>query len=263
LKLMDRAKADSTRRAAARADSLKALHASSDSITKAGGPVPDSIRSRIDMLKADSAHADSAKKNAEKAKTDSTKLAAARTDSLKTLNARADSIKKAGGTVPDSIQSKIAALRADSLKRVVEKPGYKPNEIRLKVTTPRDAPRGTVVLRGGRAVTMKGKEIIENADIVVTDNKIVAIGKRDSVAVPAGAQIIDVSGKTITPGFVDTHYHPQWLTPEIHPTQTWHYLTTLGFGVTTTRDPQTATTDILSYMDRVDVGGMIGPRNNS
>jgi hypothetical protein len=110
---------------------------------------------------------------------------------------------------------------------------------------------------------MRGKQIIENADIVITDNKIVAIGKRDSVAVPAGAQIIDVTGKTITPGFVDTHYHPQWLTPEIHPTQTWHYLATLGFGVTTTRDPQTATTDILSYMDRVDVGGMIGPRNYS
>jgi imidazolonepropionase-like amidohydrolase len=100
------------------------------------------------------------------------------------------------------------------------------------------------VLRGGRALTMKGKQIIENADIVVTDNKIVAVGKRDSVAIPAGARIIDVTGKTITPGFVDTHFHAQWLIPEIHPRQAWQYLTSLAYGVTTTRDPQTASTDI-------------------
>jgi predicted amidohydrolase YtcJ len=37
--------------------------------------------------------------------------------------------------------------------------------------------------------------------------------------VPTGAQVIDVADKTIVPGFVDTHYHPQWLAPEIHTTQ--------------------------------------------
>ena len=39
---------------------------------------------------------------------------------------------------------------------------YKPKEERILVTMPRDIPRGTVVLRGGRALTMKGKEVIEN-----------------------------------------------------------------------------------------------------
>jgi hypothetical protein len=62
------------------------------------------------------------------------------------------------------------------------------------------------------------------------------------------------------PGFIDIHYHAQWLVPEIHTQQAWQYLTNLAYGVTTTRDPQTATTDILSYGDRVEVGGMIGPR---
>jgi Tol biopolymer transport system component len=260
LKVIDRAKADSTRRAGARADSLKTLQATADSLRKASAAVPDSIQSRINTFKADSAHADSAKKSVDKAKADSTKLAAARTDSLKMLNARADSIKKAGGTVPDSIQSKILALRADSTKRVVEKPGYKPDELRLKVTVPRDAPKGTVVLRGGRAVTMKGKEIIENADIVVKDNRIIAVGKRGEVKIPGGARIVDVTGKTVLPGFVDTHYHAQGLIWEIHPAQHWEYLTTLAYGVTTTRDPQTQTTDVLSYQDRVESGGMLGPR---
>jgi hypothetical protein len=107
---------------------------------------------------------------------------------------------------------------------------------------------------------MKGREIIDGADIVVTDNRIVAVGRRDSVAVPAGAEVIDVSGKTIIPGFVDTHYHAQWLVPEIHPQQAWQYLTNLAYGVTTTRDPQTAMTDILSYQDLVETGDMLGPR---
>jgi hypothetical protein len=69
-----------------------------------------------------------------------------------------------------------------------------------------------------------------------------------------------VSGKTIIPGFVDTHYHSMWLVPEIHPTQAWQYLTTLAYGVTTTRDPQTGQSDVLSYQDRVEMGGMVGPR---
>lgn len=125
---------------------------------------------------------------------------------------------------------------------------------------PRDVPRGTVVLRGGKLVTMKGHQIIENGDLVITDNRIVAAGPRDSVEIPQGARIIDLSGKTVTPGFVDVHYHAQWLVPEIHPGQVWQYLTNLAYGVTTTRDPQTGTTDILSYQDRVEIGGMVGPR---
>jgi hypothetical protein len=106
---------------------------------------------------------------------------------------------------------------------------------------------------------MKGHQIIENADLVITDNRIVAVGPRDSVTVPEGARIMDVSGKTITPGFVDTHAHLR-LTPEIHTEQAWSYAANLAFGVTTTRDPQTGSTDVLSYTDRIDAGGMIGPR---
>ena len=262
-KAADRAKADSTRRAGARADSLKNLNARIDSLTKATAPVPDSISSRRDALKADSARTDSVKKATDKAKADSTKLVTARADSLKTLNARADSLKKAGASVPDSITSRIAVLRADSTalaKKREEKPGYKPDERRVVVLLPRDAAKGTVVLRGGRAITMKGKEIIENADVVVRDNRIVAIGARGSVPVPGGARIIDVTGKTLMPGFVDTHYHAQGLVWEIHPGQHWEYLTTLAYGVTTTRDPQTQSTDVLSYLDRVETGGMLGPR---
>ncbi|HEV8357595.1 MAG TPA: hypothetical protein VGQ17_12640, partial [Gemmatimonadales bacterium] len=263
LKQIEKQKADSARRATARADTLKTLGARADSLKKANAAVPDSIQTRLNLLKADSAKADSAKKTAEKAKADSTKTEKARADSLKLLGGRADSLKKAGAQVPDSIRTRIDALRADSTalaKKKEEKPGYKPGEIRVKVNAARDAPRGAMVLRGARALTMKGKEIIENADVVVKDNRIVGVGARGRVPIPSGARIIDVTGKTIVPGFVDTHYHSQWLIPEIHPSQAWQYLTMLAYGVTTTRDPQTATTDVLSYQDRVETGAEVGPR---
>ena len=38
------------------------------------------------------------------------------------------------------------------------------------------------------------------------------------------------------------------------------YLANLAYGVTTTRDPQTSTTDVLSYGDLVETGDMMGPR---
>lgn len=178
-------------------------------------------------------------------------------DSLK-ADARRVAALRADSTKKDSIARADSIAKADTTKK--PKPGYKPDEIRLAVSAVRDTPRGAVVLRGAKAITMKGKEIIENADIVVRDNRIVAIGPRGSVQVPAGAREIDVSGKVIMPGMVDTHYHPQWLTPQVHNTQTWQYLATLAYGTTTTRDPQTATTDFMTYGDRVATGEMIGPR---
>ena len=54
---------------------------------------------------------------------------------------------------------------------------------------------------------MKGDEVIEDGVVVVEGNRITAVGTRGAVAVPAGAKTIDVSGKTVLPGFVDVHWH--------------------------------------------------------
>jgi Tol biopolymer transport system component len=178
-------------------------------------------------------------------------------DSLK-VAAKLEAAVRADSTKRDSLTRADSLAKADTTKKPT--PGYKAEERRIAVTATRDQPRGTMVLRGARTITMKGDEIIENADIVIRDRHIVAIGARGSVAIPDGATIMDVSGKVIMPGMVDTHYHPQWLTPQIHNTQTWQYLATLAYGTTTTRDPQTATTDFLSYSDQVESGRMIGPR---
>ncbi len=140
-----------------------------------------------------------------------------------------------------------------------KKPVYEAVETRITITAQRDVPEGVVLLRGARVITMDGDAVIEDADLVVRDNRIAAVGRSGQVSVPEGAHVIDVSGTTIMPGFVDVHAHlrPAW---GIHKTQVWQYLANLAYGVTTTRDPQTGTTDVLSYSDLVEAGMFLGPR---
>ncbi len=138
-------------------------------------------------------------------------------------------------------------------------PAYEPVEIRVEVDAIRDIPNGYGVLRGGRVITMRGSQVIENADVVVQGNRILEVGRRGSVEFPDFARIIEIPGTTIVPGFVDTHAH---MRPSfgVHKTQPWTYLANLAYGVTTTRDPQTATTDVLTYGDLVETGDIVGPR---
>ncbi len=229
-------------RAMAVTDSLKEKRAEADSLARDDEDIPEELTAEVIRLAADSVQVEA--------------------DSLM---ARADSIRGAAEEVA-AIAARVRDGDEDVLNDSTDT--YEAVEQRIEVMLPRDIPRGTVVLRGGRIITMTetpgdttgAPHIIENGVVVVVDNKITAVGLPDSVEIPEGARIIDVSGKTLVPGFVDIHYHAQWLIPEIHPEEVWQYLTMLSYGVTTTRDPQTASTDVLSYTDRVETGGMIGPR---
>jgi len=135
----------------------------------------------------------------------------------------------------------------------------KPEVSDVVIEAPRARPKGTLVLRGARLVTMKGDEIIESGEIVITDNRIAAIGPKGSVQVPKDATVIDVTGKTIIPGFIDVHSH-MWAPNGVHQSQVWQYLANLAFGVTTTRDPQSVTNDVFAYCDLVETGEILGPR---
>ena len=139
-----------------------------------------------------------------------------------------------------------------------QQPQFQPVETRIRITADRDQPTGEAVLRGARVVTMRGNEVIENADIMIRNNRIVAVGARGQVQVPSSARVIDVSGRTIVPGFVDTHAHLR--ARGVHRDENWSYVANLAYGVTTTRDPQTGTTDVLSYGDMVEAGQVLGPR---
>ena len=136
---------------------------------------------------------------------------------------------------------------------------YSPQENRIEVWVDRDIPQSDVLLRGARIITMKGDEVLENGDIHLVNNRIKKVGPSGTIEVSSNTQIRDVSGKTIVPGFIDVHAH-MWPTWGLHKNNVWIYAANLAYGVTTTRDPQTATTDVLTYEDMVESGEIPGPR---
>lgn len=59
----------------------------------------------------------------------------------------------------------------------------------------------TVAITGGKVYPVSGPPI-ENGTVVITNGRIVSVGV--NIAVPAGAQRIDATGKIVTPGFVNS-----------------------------------------------------------
>src|SRR6185437_5058501 len=83
----------------------------------------------------------------------------------------------------------------------------------LAVTWIALAPAGHVLAEGparvyrGATVLSVTKGEVPDADLVVKGGKIVGVGKRGEVKAPEGAEVIDLKGKIIIPGLVDTHSH--------------------------------------------------------
>jgi WD40 repeat protein len=134
---------------------------------------------------------------------------------------------------------------------------YAPVRVDVNITAAKDRPSGSVVLRGARIITMRGDEVLPRGDVLVTNNRIVAVGP--GLSAPSGAAEIDVTGKTIMPGLVDIHAHT-WVAWGVHRRQISQFLAQLAYGVTTQRDPQTSSEDVVTYADLVETGDIIGPR---
>jgi Tol biopolymer transport system component/imidazolonepropionase-like amidohydrolase len=123
-----------------------------------------------------------------------------------------------------------------------------------------DRPEGRLALTGARIVTMNGDTVIEDGVIVTNGNRIEAIGPSDEVSVPAGATVVDVTGKTIIPGIIDAHWHGSMGSDEIIPQQSWVNYAALAFGVTTIHDPSNDTSEIFAHSELARAGRVVGPR---
>jgi imidazolonepropionase-like amidohydrolase len=89
-----------------------------------------------------------------------------------------------------------------------------------------------LVLEHVRLVDGTGRSPVEDARIVIEGDRISAAGAAATVPAPAGAERIDLAGRTVLPGLVDAHFHIENRPPD--PKLALHQL---AHGVTAFRDP--------------------------
>lgn len=130
----------------------------------------------------------------------------------------------------------------------------------LGLTIDADVPSGATALVGAKVVTMKGEEVLAEGTVVVQGNRITAIGQSGNVQAPAGAQVIDAHGMTITPGIVDVHWHGAQGQDQLTPQRNWVDYASLAYGVTTIHDPSNDTAEIFAASELQRAGLIVGPR---
>jgi imidazolonepropionase-like amidohydrolase len=69
------------------------------------------------------------------------------------------------------------------------------------------ANEGTIAFVGGTIIDGTDAEPLPDSVLVVTDGRVRSVGPRSAVSIPAGADVIDVSGKYLMPGMINAHGH--------------------------------------------------------
>ena len=86
-----------------------------------------------------------------------------------------------------------------------------------------------IAIVGVTLIDGRGGAPLSDAAVVVRGERIVAVGKRTSVSIPDGAEVLDAKGLTLVPGLIDSHFHIDGDDP-----LPALYLT---HGITSVRDP--------------------------
>ena len=130
-----------------------------------------------------------------------------------------------------------------------------------------------VAIRAGTLIDGSGSAPVKNAVILVQGDRITAVGT--NVQVPAGATVIDLSGETVLPGFIDAHVHlashvigdGDWQHAGLTelPSQTAllgaaHAQQTLEAGFTTVRVVGSANFGDVALRNAINAGWIQGPR---
>src|SRR5262245_2985437 len=86
-----------------------------------------------------------------------------------------------------------------------------------------------VAIAGATLINGRGGAPVSNVVVVVRGDKIVAVGSRKTTKIPEGAEIVNAPGRTLLPGFIDSHFHIErdYELPRL----------VLSRGVTSLRDP--------------------------
>ncbi|MGB9718850.1 MAG: adenine deaminase [Thermoproteota archaeon] len=86
-------------------------------------------------------------------------------------------------------------------------PGVRPPEIVEKmVSAALGRSKASLVIKGGALVNVFTREIVENTDVAVLEDRIVLVGNAEHTVGPE-TKIIEAHGKYLAPGFLDGHVH--------------------------------------------------------
>ena len=106
------------------------------------------------------------------------------------------------------------------------------------------------VISGGTLIDGRGGTPLPDAVIVIAGNRIQAVGPSSEVQAPAGATLIDASGKFVVPGLFDTHLHQRYWAPEIE----------VHYGITSVLDISNEIEWIFAVKEGQAKGKVFGPR---
>jgi imidazolonepropionase-like amidohydrolase len=109
-----------------------------------------------------------------------------------------------------------------------------------------------LVLDNVRVIDGSGAAPIENGRIVIEGERIARVGPAGAIAVPTGAETVDLSGRTVIPGLIDSHFHIE-NDPKLA-------LRQLSHGVTAFRDPGQWDEKFDDLRRMIAADGIPGPR---
>ncbi len=127
----------------------------------------------------------------------------------------------------------------------------------IKLSVPRDLPRGSIALTNARILTMENRQIIAKGTIVIRAGRIACVGDCNTAGVD---HTVDLAGRTVMPGMIDMHAHHHREYVAIQPPHDFETAIYLAYGVTTTFDPTTSSFGVFPTAELIEAGGMIGPR---
>jgi imidazolonepropionase-like amidohydrolase len=114
------------------------------------------------------------------------------------------------------------------------------------------APARPLVFTHATVIDMTGAAAQPDMTVVVVGDRIAEIGKSDKVKLPAGAQIIDATGKFLIPGLWDMHVH-EW-------DKNLFFPPFIANGITGVRDMFGPLPLIKQWRKEIEAGQTIGPR---